>query len=822
MLRNLNHLLISGFTTNISYTYPLSPRDKFDIVDRDRVVHGNRIQHQFERAVQDFEIKYNSDFVYIEFTSEFNVLLAFDSFDDGRNGDFRFVSSKLEKINHEGLEHIQYRACVYLNKKGVSKFLKKIENYLNPEKDSTSGNPRNQKLINNISEIKDATLKSFWHEPEMEFPSTEDNIWWEIWFTRTNFNEDTFEENESLELLPNSAIISENRIIFPEHIIRLIKTNPTTLSNVILYSDKLAELRHPKETVEYFTSLDNSESHEYSNDLNSRIINRTSENSTQITILDTGVNREHPLIRNFLPPQNMDSVNPVWGSADTTRHGHGTLMAGIALYGDLIDVIENQSSIEISHSLESIKLINPNAPHHPYLYGAITQEAVARANILNPDNNRVFVMAITAKDDRDKGKPSSWSSNIDQICFGDSGLDEGKYLYCISGGNVNPLTVLDYRYPQVNFNSSVQDPAQSFNSLTVGTYTNKSRINEALYRDAELIAPAGGMSPNNSTSLFWDKDWPIKPEIVMEGGNYAWKYGEVIDPESLLLLSTSNNFNSSQFDTFCATSAAAAQASRYSAIMLNKYPNLWPESVKGLLIHSANWTNQMLRNRSIDDMNMSEKKTLLRTVGYGVPNLQSALNSANNSLTLISQETLQPFHKENNTIKSNEMHLHELPWPKEVLESLFDTEVTLKVTLSYFIEPNPGNKRYSKSYSYKSHSLRFKMINANESTEKFLERVNKESRNSESDSSYQGEAWSIGFQVRDKGSIHKDFWKGTAADLSTRNKIAIYPVGGWWKTRKKLNRYDNQIRYSLIISIDTEDTDINLYTPILNQLEVLI
>jgi hypothetical protein len=36
-----------------------------------------------------------------------------------------------------------------------------------------------------------------------------------------------------------------------------------------------------------------------------------------------------------------------------------------------------------------------------------------------------------------------------------------------------------------------------------------------------------------------------------------------------------------------------------------------------------------------------------------------------------------------------EMHLHALPWPKDVLASLADADATLHVTLSYFIEPGP-------------------------------------------------------------------------------------------------------------------------------------
>jgi hypothetical protein len=85
-----------------------------------------------------------------------------------------------------------------------------------------------------------------------------------------------------------------------------------------------------------------------------------------------------------------------------------------------------------------------------------------------------------------------------------------------------------------------------------------------------------------------------------------------------------------------------------------------------------------------------------------------------------------------------------------------------------------------------------------------------------------GEHWILGGQLRDKGCIHKDIWEGTAAELSNRNHIAVYPIGGWWKNRKNLNRYDNSVRYSLIVTIDAPGNDIDIYTPVfnLNQIQI--
>lgn len=71
-----------------------------------------------------------------------------------------------------------------------------------------------------------------------------------------------------------------------------------------------------------------------------------------------------------------------------------------------------------------------------------------------------------------------------------------------------------------------------------------------------------------------------------------------------------------------------------------------------------------------------------------------------------------------------EMDLHEIPWPTEVLQELGDTKVRLRITLSYFIEPGPGEIGWKDRYRYPSCGLRFDLINNNEELEDFKKRIN--------------------------------------------------------------------------------------------------
>ena len=74
----------------------------------------------------------------------------------------------------------------------------------------------------------------------------------------------------------------------------------------------------------------------------------------------------------------------------------------------------------------------------------------------------------------------------------------------------------------------------------------------------------------------------------------------------------------------------------------------------------------------------------------------------------------------------------------------------------------------------------------------------------------------------EKGSIHFDYWKGTAAELAASNFLAVYPVTGWWKERSYLGWAESTCHFSLIVSIETETEEVDLYTPVATQIGIPI
>lgn len=62
----------------------------------------------------------------------------------------------------------------------------------------------------------------------------------------------------------------------------------------------------------------------------------------------------------------------------------------------------------------------------------------------------------------------------------------------------------------------------------------------------------------------------------------------------------------------------------------------------------------------------------------------------------------------------------------------------------------------------------------------------------------------------------------TAAQLASSNLIGIYPVGGWWRYRKDRDVVEKRARYSLIVSISTTDTSVDLYGIVENEINVRV
>ena len=462
------HFILDGVTDVEAYRLPPRDIDQPVVPERNRRLHGTTLQRQLDELQSEADSARQAQQqagiddglgLRIEFASFPAVELAFESLARERSG------IELLNVRHDG---DRTYATVFVPDGKLTHFERLIQDYL-AEKHDSIGRPRdNKRLMSTIREIRAASLRALWTDSEDAFPTrNEGTIGWEVWLpvrqerggTVDSFR--TLAEAQEIRIAPGA-------LNFPERTVLLISASVEQMQRSMLTLNSIAELRRAKETAEFFDSLEVEEQHEWINDLTGRVSFAGDSNDVAyVCVLDTGVNRGHPLLTGALASDDLHTVEPAWQVGD--NDGHGTEMAGLALAGDLTGFLAGSAPVQITHRLESVKLLpqggsGGNDPRH---HGHLTVQAVSRPEVTAPARLRVFAMAVTARDNRDRGRPSAWSSAVDSLAADSHGHGAHPRLLVVSTGNVKDPAAWS-RYPDSNDSDGVHDPAQAWNALTVG------------------------------------------------------------------------------------------------------------------------------------------------------------------------------------------------------------------------------------------------------------------------------------------------------------------------------------------------------------------
>ncbi len=695
-----------------------------------------------------------------------------------------------------------------------------IERNTRPSGRAPDGNPRNQELVANMAAIRAGVARDLWTSPGD--PAQSGSLWWEVWLRRTP------EAMAQLEAWAgnNAAILSGKVLQIGQRIVAYVRTEWAVLESIPFSAAPVAEIRAAA-TVDTIEDLPAEGQDEYTQDLAARLRFRGYTDSPAVCSLDTGARQSHVLLAPALAASDHHSVY----SSAADLDGHGTKMAGLALLGPLDSLLASTAPVEVEHQLESVRIFSAHEqPHHPDHYPVVTAEGVAMPEITQPSRARVFSLAVTAQE-AVSGEPTTWSAAVDALAAGvdidadPAGISilslpdpDRSRLFVVSAGNVTYPFAADYR--ALCDTTVVQEPAQSWNALTVGAYTELTQVpTDPTFYGWQPLAQSGDISPYSGTGVMFASQWPNKPDICLEGGNRLRDAaGDTTDHANLNLRSSGNGHDLA-VGSINATSAATAQAARLAALAMVRYPGYWPETVRGLLVHSAEWTPTMVSEFA--GQNRVQRRARLRRYGWGVPTAERILASAADAVTLVVQDSFVPF--QGNKFALREFRLHELPWPVAELQALGGATVRLRVTLSYFVEPAATRRGWRRKFSYQSHGLRFEMRRPLESTAAFIRRVNREAERDEDGfavSPANDDPWLLGSQQRNKGSLHADIWEGTAAELAECGVLAVHGVGGWWKNNARKDRMDLPVRYSLLVSLSTDEVGVDLYTPIAVQIGV--
>lgn len=715
------------------------------------------------------------------------------------------------------------RALVWVSDDYRSQFLQLFEDYLT-KLAPNSDKPRNRALVANMARIRAAVLRDLWQSSGE--PPTTGRHWWEIWLQPTS---DAIELAERFAAAANLRM-AESRLRFDGRHVIWVQARWQDLLPLPFTVVPITELRRPQ-FIDTIEDLDLGEQMEYTEDLADRIY-PADQASPAVCLLDTGIRRTHVLLESSLSASDMHSVvGPPAGDVE----GHGTKMAGLALFGPLDQLLTNGDIVNLRHRLESVKLLPDEGqpPHDPKAYGLVTAQAMAAPEI-TASRPRAFCMTVTDAADR-PGEPSLWSAAVDALAVGtDIGRAgdgiallgppnaDAARLVIISAGNVDLPYEDNYR-DKCDL-SPIEDPAQAWNALCVGAHTELTGFpSDPTYAGWRPLAHDGDISPHSRTGVAaGGAQWPIKPDICMEGGNVLTDgAGDHRHDLPILSLRTPDVRDDTSLASANATSAAAAQASRLAALAMATYPEYWPETIRGLLTHSATWTATM-RTEILAESAKKNRRILLKRYGWGVPDEGAVLSSSRDAVTMVVQDEFVPFT--GNDYRIRHFRLHQLPWPTEVLADLGDNDVELRVTLSYFIEPTAARRGWRRRFAYASHGLRFELRAPNETTPEFIRRVNREADIEEEGQvgrSTGSDNWTVGPSQRNKGSLHQDIWSGYGAQLATTGGVlAVHAVGGWWKNNRRKDRVDRPVRYALLVSLRTPAIGVDLYTPIATSLSI--
>lgn len=393
---------------------------------------------------------------------------------------------------------------------------------------------------------------------------------------------------------------------------------------------------------------------------------------------------------------------------------------------------------------------------------------------------------------------TTWSVAVDVLAW-NSG--DGRTMV-VAAGNTEPITDRE-NYPHVNLGPPhLQQPGQAWNAITVGGYTDLDQLTD---QDRERgypapLAAAGTLSPHSRTAP--GGNHPLKPDLVMEAGNTAPSGGlDLPEAQGLTVLTLDSKWRDrgTLLRRTWATSPAAAAASNALARIADAHPTLRPATWRGLLAHTTSWP-QAARNQ------FPEKRDLLRAFGYGVPVPEPGMTSDSNRPIMVYEGVIRPSHRNSERKPERLADFIEVPLPYDELDELAEAPVTLAVTLSYFIEPTDNLTRRA----YAGGRVRWDLQGPTEDTDGFRARINSLIREQGYQRGGGSFDWEIGTNVRSRGTLQHDRARVAASQIAGPRLLAIYPVTGWWEDNA--TNWERKLPYSVIISADLGDVDLDLYS----------
>lgn len=356
-------------------------------------------------------------------------------------------------------------------------------------------------------------------------------------------------------------------------------------------------------------------------------------NDPAIGIVDSGLQGGHVLLEGAV--LGVDALHPAFDGHGEDEFGHGTMVAGLAVYGNVLACAE-RGVFAAPFPVASVRIFDSEGeiPEGANPEGMLRD---AIEHLVEQYDCRVVCLSLGDHNDPFLGgRASALAALIDDLS---RALD---VVLIVPTGNVQhetlaaPAQLLD-SWPAYlkEPGNELLSPSQGALAITVGAIAERDAT-DLEDASAAPAAAAGGPAP-------YARRGPgvrgaRKPEVVADGGNWIYDRGDgsILDDAATSVVSLSARPDL-LFDTAIGSSFAAGQVAHVANQVARRYPDLSAAAIRALLLQGT------VPVQPPDGFDETEAAALL---GAGIPDLERCSRSSDSRTVLLSEATLRPdgFH----------------------------------------------------------------------------------------------------------------------------------------------------------------------------------
>lgn len=519
--------------------------------------------------------------------------------------------------------------------------------------------------------------------------------------------------------------------------------------------------------------------------------------SPVVCVIDSGIQEEHRLIAPAI--NGRESISYVSNDASVAdmfkQSGHGTRVAGSILYPRAIPIAGN---VQLQIRLQNARILDENCKISDEEFGPRLIESI----VGQYPETRIYNLSVAEDRPYQSSHMHELAESIDNV------MHERNVLFIIAAGNLFMKSGsaifpgiqeflnggLDYPIYLNEDACRIANPAISSFALTVGS------ISESDYDDPNISSVAGEdhVSPFSRTGFgMWGG---IKPDVVEYGGDLVKnKLSGRVTPNantSVEVVNSTRYGSAAHGKEAFGTSYSAPKVSHIAAMIQKEHPEVSALMWRALIVQSARLPAHCFDAPTTRDF---------ARYGYGIPNLQRALNNTLNRITFIQQGEL--------SAKKSDIYKVNIPF--ELRGERQEHPLLVEITLAFTARTKVTRKG---AHSYLSTWLEWKSSKYNENFNSFrnrtLDYLDQEEPQDDLEEGEHAIRWvlrenskfnrNVGVN-RNNSTVQKSWALIQPHQLTTDFSLAIIGHSGWDKN------LENKIPYALTISFEAVGTELPVY-----------